>query len=578
MKTKKIGFKLSITIIIGILITGLTLSIISIKSSTKIVEEVLGQKALSIAVSAANHLDGDKFSELVTTMNSTSDFYIDEQLWLYELLLDTESFYLYSFIDYDDTQIQYIIDGSANMDSEDFSPLGEFDLKEVYGEEPFLVLDDGTPRYSEVYDAGEWGALISAFAPIIDNSGNIVGLVGCDISADSLNTIVTKFVKNLSISLLLIISIIIPLFLIITKKMITEPILLVEKHSSKIANGYYDFEIDKKASNRNDEIGLVIREIENIRVQTSEALKKIFDSSNILLTHADKMYSMTSDSYKSISQMAKSVSIISNNSISQIDTVDNGNNMIENLFTLAGTNSENIKSLIKSSDEMNDLVDVGKKSIEDIINKSHETKKAITNIQLKLEETSQSSDKISKASSVIASIADQTNLLALNAAIEAARAGENGRGFAVVADEIRKLAEQSSLSTKEIDAVISELITKVNETVDVMSEVITYTNLQQSSVDSSMEKFDAIFNNLDLIKENISKFMQASGEIFDSANRLRTVMNEMSTIAQTNSSNVDIVTTNTQTSLISLETISLLSDQLKNIADTLEKSISLFKL
>jgi methyl-accepting chemotaxis protein len=51
---------------------------------------------------------------------------------------------------------------------------------------------------------------------------------------------------------------------------------------------------------------------------------------------------------------------------------------------------------------------------------------------------------------IIEEIAYQTNLLALNAAIEAARAGDAGRGFAVVASEIRKLAERSQSSAKEI--------------------------------------------------------------------------------------------------------------------------------
>lgn len=58
---------------------------------------------------------------------------------------------------------------------------------------------------------------------------------------------------------------------------------------------------------------------------------------------------------------------------------------------------------------------------------------------------------------VIRKITSQTNLLGLNASIEAARVGKEGKGFGVVAEEIRKLAENSASSIKQIGAILEIL-------------------------------------------------------------------------------------------------------------------------
>ncbi len=78
-----------------------------------------------------------------------------------------------------------------------------------------------------------------------------------------------------------------------------------------------------------------------------------------------------------------------------------------------------------------------------------------------IEDIEKSSSAINEIIKVISDIAEQTNLLAFNAAIEAARAGQHGYGFSVVASEVRKLAERSSLATKEISKLINESIQRV---------------------------------------------------------------------------------------------------------------------
>lgn len=464
----------------------------------------------------------------------------------------------------------YIVDGLTEKDA---SAVPNEPIEEEYIDEYESVEKSLKPLYG-TFDEYEDSVLFSNYFPIFDQQGSIIAYLGADFDiTQDVEAFKRAFIM---IALFSVISlVIISLLLVLFIKRLLSPI------SDLVSECQYLSDYDLTREIRSDykgEFKALAEAMSILQRNNKSLLKQIQDICYSVSVSFDAVSESTHSISSMIQETTAALTESSHNIDEQTREMEDVSLSGEHLDTQV---SEMAKAIIRSSDEGHVVKSHTLKSSEalQVLKERFSlTTQGFVVLSDQMEALYQASDQIVMIIETIRSIAGQTNLLALNASIEAARAGEQGRGFSVVAEEIRKLAEESANSVKEIDEIIKKIVANIQSSNEVATEQKKLIDNADDKVKETLVQYTRTEQSINHVLNGIQSLNRLLEEIHEVQKQVKTGTAVVNRLSQENAKRIEEIAMSAEEETTNIEEISANIDNLQSQIEHMRQSISRYKL
>lgn len=527
MKTRKVSIsaQLFLYILGAAVIVALIVGIVSYGTMGVFLRQKSMDDVTEIAVIAAENVDGEVFSRAV---EGDEEALAEVKDSLGFFLVGDSVTYIYTLMPKNQDYFQFVVDTDPDEP-------GEY-AEDYEAQDAMFEAMNGHSSVTQEPFTDEWGTFYSGYAPITYN-GKVLGIVAVDYEASSIQASLNSLVFNIMVSVVAGIAVAALGAVVMAVRMkrnfakVNNKIMEVASDDgdlTKVLDIVSGDELEVIGNNLNmllRKTGNTVREIKN----GTESINSKMENINSHVSGSVSRVTDISDTVQNMVASSEEISASIGTASHQVDYVFDD---IQNIVDIVTSNTEHLREINVSSQELNDTAQLSSKKIVD------NTESMTQNLQ-KEKEKADAVLKIKELSDAILSISTQTNLLALNASIEAARAGEAGRGFSVVASEIGSLASSTNEAANEIQKMSSDVVEAISGLSNLADSMLS---LLRTDVSADYAKFGSLSQNFtdksDDIRESMEQLQQKMDRYAKSLEEIKEAMMTVSAASEENSAEI----------------------------------------